>query len=156
MQKSRGRPKSPVETEQVAVRLPKTWVEHFQPHVSKQIRERLARSFADEARDPQMLKIAGQIEELAKAVRRATGGFDWHSDQTAHAIFLETLRLLFADLPAPKAKQMKGKMDPAAAAALIYNGYAMTVRELEQNRKTGMRVPVDFLLKQHFGEGSDD
>jgi hypothetical protein len=149
MQK-RGRPKALIETKQVAVRLPVAMVEEFGPYVSEQIRERLARSLFDEARDPHLRKLAGQIEEIAKDVHGATG-FEWHSDQTAHHIFIEALRLLFANLPVPKAKKSKVALDPAAAAAIIYNRYAATVRELERTRKTGMRTPLSQLLENDDG-----
>jgi hypothetical protein len=145
MQK-RGRPKALVESEQVAVRLPKVMVKHFRPHVSKEIRERLARSLMDDGHDPHLRKIAGQIEEIAKDVRRATG-FEWHADQKAHQIFIEALRLLFANLPVPKAKLSKVPMDPTAVAIIIYNRYAETVRELEQTKKTRMRTPLSLLLE---------
>jgi hypothetical protein len=145
MQK-RGRPKALVETEQVAVRLPKAWVDHFRPHVSKEIKEHLARSLMDEGRDPHLVKITGQIEEIAKDVRRATG-FEWHADQQAHQIFIEALRLLFANLPIPKAKLSKVPMDPKAAATIIYNRYAETVRELDRTKKTRMRTPLSHVLE---------
>jgi hypothetical protein len=105
---------------------------------------------ACEARDPHLRKLAGQIEEIAKDVHGATG-FEWHSDQTAHQIFVEALRLLFANLPVPKTKKSKVALDPAAAAAIIYNRYAATVRELERTRKTGMRTPLSQLLENDDG-----
>jgi hypothetical protein len=149
MQK-RGRPKALIETQQVAVRLPKAMVKRLQPHVSKEIRNRLANSFCDEARDPRMLKIAGQIEELAKDVRKSLGA-EWHADQYAHQVFIETLRLLFAGLPVPKGKQAKLKAEPADAAKMIYNRYMITMRELEKNRRSGMKVPLSHIL-----EGGND
>jgi hypothetical protein len=150
MQK-RGRPKALIETEQVAVRLPKAWVDHFRPHVSKEIKEHLWRSLLDERRDPHLVKIAGQIEEIAKDVRRATG-FEWHADQQAHQIFIEALRLLFVNLPIPKAKlSKKASMDPKAVATIIYNRYAETVRELERTKKTRRRVPLSHLLENDDG-----
>jgi hypothetical protein len=145
MQK-RGRPKALIETEQVAVRLPKAWVDHFRPHVSKEIKEHLWRSLLDERRDPHLVKIAGQIEEIAKDVRRATG-FEWHADRQAHQIFIEALRLLFADLPIPKAKLSKAPMDPKAVATALFNRYAETVRELERAKKTRMRAPLSHILE---------
>lgn len=146
----RGRPEALIKTEQVAVRLPLEMVANFRPHVSQQIRERLAWSLWEDGRDPRLRKLSGQIEEIARDVRGATG-FDWHADHTAHQIFIEALRLLFADLPVPKAKKSKLALDPAAAAAMIYNRYAANVRELERTKKTGMHTPVSRLLENDDG-----
>jgi len=130
MQK-RGRPKAAEETEQVAVRLPKSMVAQLRPNVSKEIRERLAQTLFDDERDPNLRKIAGQIEEIANDVRHATGS-EWHADESSHHIFIGALKLLFADLKVPKAKSSAVKMDPIAAARLLYNRYAENARELEQ------------------------
>jgi hypothetical protein len=147
MQNSRklGRPRLDAETEQVAVRLPKPWVDAMRPHLSQNIRDRLYRSLFEEhldrERDPHMVKISGQIEELARSVRRATGA-DWHADRISQQIFLETLRLLFASLPVPTAELSSVKLDPQAAAQIIFNSYAETVREHEQREKTIVMKPT--------------
>ena len=109
----------------------------MQPHLSQNIRDRLYRSLFDEeieaARDPHLVKIAGQIEELARRVRRATRA-DWHADRTSHEIFLETLRLLFESEPPPTAKISKLKSDPKQAAEVIFNSYIEEVREYERDK----------------------
>lgn len=136
MQKTkRGRPPIDAETEQVAVRLPKAWIEALRPNLSQNVRDRLYRSLFDEQidaqRDPHLVKLGGQIEELARRVRRATRA-DWHADRLSHQIFLETLRLLFESKPLPTDQISQLKSDPKQAAELIFNSYVEEVREYEQ------------------------
>ena len=146
MQK-RGRPKALIETEQIAVRLPKAMVAELRPNVSKEVRERLARSLFDDKRDPALRLLAGQIEQLAKEVKFAIG-VDFHADKIAHQVFLETLKLLFADLPAPRARASTIKADPKVAAELIYNRLKATG---QKGAKPTMRPTIRHLL-----ENSDD
>lgn len=156
MQKSkRGRPRLDVETEQVAVRLPKGWIDAMRPHgLSKEIRDRLYRSLFEEhiegSRDPHMVKLAAQIEQLAKDVRRATGA-DWHADRISHQIFLETLKLLFAHQPAPTADTARIKPpDAPSAAAMIFNSYLETVREHEEREQAvTMKPTLRSKLEEH-------
>ncbi|MCA1512162.1 hypothetical protein [Bradyrhizobium sp. NBAIM01] len=157
MQKSprkRGRPPVGEETEQVAVRLPRAWIEMMRPHLSQNIRNRLHRSLfeeqIDQQRDQHLVRLGGQIEELARRVRRATRA-DWHADRISHQIFLETLRLLFESEPAPTAEISNVKSDPKQAAELIFNSYIEEVREHEQGKHT-MRMKQTLLSKI---EGSD-
>lgn len=135
--KRRGRPPLDGETEAVNVRLPKAWVEWMRPHLSQNIRDHLYKSLfeaqVDAQRDPHLVKIAGQIEELARRVRRATRA-DWHADRLSHQIFMETLRLLFEAQPAPAAEVSKLRSDPKQAAELIFNSYVEEVREYEQEK----------------------
>jgi hypothetical protein len=109
----------------------------LQPHVSQNVRERLARSLFDDRRDPHLVRICGQIEELAKDVRRATGA-EWHADGTSHAIFIEMLKLLFADQPAPPASSASST-DPRATATFLYRRYAQSLREAEQQGYTVLK-----------------
>ncbi|MEH2546649.1 hypothetical protein V1283_003294 [Bradyrhizobium sp. AZCC 2262] len=141
MQKAkRGRPPIAAETEQVAVRLPKAWIKVMQPHLSQNIRDRLYRSLfeeqIDQQRDQHLVRLSGQIEELARRVRRATRA-DWHSDRLSHQVFLETLRLLFEAQPAPTAEASTLKSDPNQAAEVIFNSYVEEVREYEQGKTGG-------------------
>jgi len=135
--KRRGRPPIDAETEQVAVRLPKAWIEAMRPHLSQNIRERLYRSLFEqqlsEQRDPHLVRLGGQIEELARRVRRATRA-EWHADRISHQIFMETLRLLFESEPTPTAEISNVKSDPKQAAELIFNSYLEEVREYEQGK----------------------
>lgn len=138
MQKAkRGRPPIAEETEQVAVRLPTAWIAAMRPHLSQNIRDRLYRSLFEqeisEQRDPHLVRLGGQIEELARRVRRATRA-DWHADRISHQIFLEALRLLFESEPAPTAELSSIKSDPKQAAELIFNSYLEEVREYEQGK----------------------
>jgi hypothetical protein len=146
MQQKRGRPKAKIETEQVAVRLPKMMLKYLRPHVSKEIRERLARSLFDDSRDQSLRKLEAKIERLATEVRQATG-FEWRADSYSHQVFVEVLRLLIADLPVPEAREAKLNVEPAQAAALIYTRYTNDVRELEQKRKINPRIPLSHLLE---------
>ena len=133
MQK-RGRPPSRLPSEQITVRLPRAMLERFRRGgngVSAEIQRRLTESIEDEERrDPELLKLEGQIEELAKAVRRALGA-EWHKDKKAHQTFIETLARLFDDLPVPSKTEVDPEVDPIAAAKLIYRHYVATVRDLE-------------------------
>jgi hypothetical protein len=146
--KKMGRPKATVETEQVAVRLPKYMIDLLKPHVSEAIRNRLGRSFFDDERDQHLVKLAGQIEELANDVRRTTG-CEWHTDKLSHEIFIEALRLLFDGLPVPEQQVSTYDLgDPRTAARTLYNRYAEQVRELEQSPATKMKPTVRSQLEK--------
>jgi hypothetical protein len=141
MQKARrGRPPVAAETEQVAVRLPKEWIEAMRPHLSQNIRDRLYRSLfdeqIDEQRDKHLVKLAAQIEELARRVKRATRA-DWHSDRLSHQIFMETLRLLFEAQPAPSNDVSTLKSDPHQAAEVIFSSYVGEADDYEQSKSGG-------------------
>jgi hypothetical protein len=144
MQK-RGRPKALIETQQVTVRLPKAMVAELQPSVTKEIRERLARSLFDDKRDPALWLLEGQIEQLAKEVKFAIGA-DFHADKIAYQVFLETLKLLFADLAAPKVRTSTIKADPKLAAELIYNRLKATGKK---RAKPTMRPTIRYLLENN-------
>ena len=140
MQK-RGRPPSRLPTEQVTVRLPRAMLERFRRNgrgVSAEIQARLTGSIYDDERDPQLRKLEGQIEQLAKDVRR-TFGAEWHQDEKAHRTFIETLRRLFDDVPLPAAQISKIAADPITAADLIYRLYVGTVRDLEAGAEISVR-----------------
>jgi hypothetical protein len=141
----RGRPKKPAgqETEQVSVRLPTMMLKFLRPHVAKEIRERLAGSLFDDTRDPNIAKLQAQIERLAKEVSLATGR-EWHKDSYSHAIFVEAVRLLLADLTAPSEAAAQFKIEPTQAAAMIYMRYVNDARQLEKFRKIGVRAPLSF------------
>jgi hypothetical protein len=117
----------------------------MRPHLSQNIRDRLHRSLFEEqieaARDPHMIRISGQIEEIAKSVRRATGS-DWHADRASHLIFIEALKLLFESSPAPDTDVSNVTWDPKEAGRLIYRTYAETARELEQQRSLNMKATI--------------
>jgi hypothetical protein len=120
---------------------------------SAQIRERLAQSLFDDTRDPNISKLQAQIEQLAKEVRLQTGQ-DWHADRYSHAIFIEVVRLLLADLTAPKADGgAQFSVEPAQAAGMIYTRYVNDVREWEQSRKMGgARTPISLFNPQPVDE----
>jgi len=148
--KPRGRPRARIENEQIALRLPRFMAQKLREAghsreggLSSEIRERLARSLFDDARDPQLWLLQGQIEQLAKEVKFNTGA-DFHADKIAHRIFLETLKLLFADLVEPNAQISTIKADPKVAAELIYNRLKATGK---RNAKTTMRPTIRHLLE---------
>jgi hypothetical protein len=141
-----GRPKAEIATEQVAVRLPVVMIEALSPQISKSIRERLARSLSDDMRDQRLARLQGQIEQIAKDVRGATG-HEWHTDRQAHLIFIEALKLLFDDLPVPAQQVSDDLGDVRTAAKILYQRYAATVRELEQHGRTEMRTTTRSLIK---------
>jgi hypothetical protein len=150
-----GRPKAPYETVQVGLRLPKGWVEEFQRGrgVSKEIQERLARSIFDDATDPKLRELWGQIEQLAVGVRRAFGT-EWHADQRAHGAFVETLKRWLADLERPTAKTSTLDVDPAAAAQIIYTTYVQMIEDQKQGR-TVMRATARHELENLEGIVND-
>jgi hypothetical protein len=150
--KPRGRPRARIENEQIALRLPRFMVQklreagHSREGLSSEIRERLYRSLFDDARDPQLWLLEGQIEQLAKEVKFNIGA-DFHADKIAHRVFLETLKLLFADLVEPSAQISTIKADPKAAAELIYNRLKATGRNAEPT----MRPTIKHLLENDDG-----
>jgi hypothetical protein len=139
MQK-RGRPPSKYPTEQVAVRLPKEMIEQFRRKgrggVSAEIQERLWKSFSEV--EPNLQKLAGQIEELAKSVHRHFGA-EWHADAPAHHAFLDTVRRLLADIPEPTATITTVKASAEVVGEVIYRDFVATTRELEQKGRTGFK-----------------
>lgn len=150
----RGRPRALVETEQVAVRLPRFMVDRFRKGrhgLSREIQERLARSMHFDQVEPHLRVLCGQIEQLAKAVHRAFGQ-EWHADQRAHRTFIETVRLLLNDLERqpPSERKATVKAEPTHAAELIYNHFVATTRDAHEGR-------VEFRpsLRQIL-EGSND
>jgi phosphate starvation-inducible protein PhoH len=151
IQKRRGRPGAKLPTEQIAVRLPKAMVDEFRKSprgLSGEIQERLFSSLF--ASDPRFVTLSGQIEELAKDVRRAIGA-DWHSDKKAHQVFLETIKRLLADLPEPTAELSAVKADASTAAEMIYNRYAETVREAMTKSETVMKPAIRQQLEKDNG-----
>jgi hypothetical protein len=150
--KPRGRPSARIKSEQIALRLPDFMVQqlrqagHSREGLSSEIRERLARSLGDDARDPQLRSLQGQIEQLAKEVKFNFGA-DFHADKTAHQVFLETLKLLFADLVEPNAQISTIEVDPKVAAKLIYNRLKATGRNAEPT----MRPTIKHLLEDDDG-----
>jgi hypothetical protein len=146
MQKKRGRPRLAPgrETEQVTIRLPKMMLQFLRGDRSAQIRERLAGSLADDDRDPNVRKLQAQIEQLAKEVQLACDGREWHADRYAHAIFVEAVRLLLADLPAPESGEARFKIDPSQAAGMLYTRYVNDLRQLEQHRMINPRSRISL------------
>lgn len=130
----RGRPPAKIETMQVAIRLPVAWVEQFRKSeggVSKAIQERLWRSTIADDVDPKFVQLAGQIEQLAKRVRRLYG-VEWYEDQDAHKTFVDTVKRLLADLPEPEAHATNVSYAPELAAEIIYKSYVAEVQELRE------------------------
>jgi hypothetical protein len=130
-----GRPAATVETVQVGLRLPKAWVEQFQKGggVSKEIQERLFRSFFEDGLDPRVIQLRGQIEELARAVER-TFRAPWHADRKAHQAFIDVLRRLLADMPEPSQQISTLKADALTAGEVIYSRYVDEVREWNEKQ----------------------
>jgi hypothetical protein len=147
MQK-RGRKPSPMPTEQVTVRLPRQWLEHFRRGrgVSKEIQERLAGSFHFDQTEPHFRKLVFQIERLAMDVGHSVGA-EWYADDKAFDVFMETLRLLLADLPKPAARTSTIKADSATAAELIYRRYLSIIRDWESGAEPGAGTPISHLLE---------
>ena len=138
--RKKGRPPAPWETEQVAIRLPRPMVEQFrkQRGLSREIRERLGHSLAQDEIEPNFRKLMGQIEQLAKSVNRHFGA-EWHADVNAHRAFIDTLRRLLADIPEPTASTTNVGVSAKVAAEFIYRDYVATVRELEAKGHTDFR-----------------
>jgi hypothetical protein len=146
MQK-RGRKPAPFPTEQVTVRLPKRWLDHFRRGrgVSKEIQERLAGSFHFDQTEPNFRKLVFQIERLAMDIERSVGAA-WHADAKAYDIFLETLRLVLMDLPKPTEQKSTIKADPPTAAQLIYNRYLSIIRDWESGLEPQVKTPISHIL----------
>jgi hypothetical protein len=145
MQK-RGRPPAAVPTEQVSVRLPREWLEHFRRRgrgVSAEIYDRLFRSVLDEQRDQEFRTFAGKMEKLANDVHHAVGAH-WYEDRKAHQIFIEAVRRLLADLPVP-AKDISGELSTTveAAANLLYRRYANELHEIKTTGQPKARASVN-------------
>jgi hypothetical protein len=148
----RGRPKAQIETMQVAIRLPRVWVEQFRKSeggVSKAIQERLARSTLSDATDPKMRELAGQIEQLARRVRRLYGA-EWYEDQAAHKTFIETVKRLIVELPEPAERRSDVSYPSELAAEFIFKDYVAELQELEQG-EVRMKPSIKTLMG-----GSDD
>jgi hypothetical protein len=147
MQK-RGRKPPPFPTEQVTVRLPKQWIEHFRHGrgVSKEIQERLAASFHFDQTEPNFRKLVFQIERLAMDIERSVGA-PWYADDKAYEVFLETLRLVLRDLPKPTEQKSTIKADPTTAAQLIYNRYLSIIRDWERGLEPQARTPISHVLE---------
>jgi hypothetical protein len=151
IQKRRGRPRARLPTEQIAVRLPKAMVDEFRKSprgLSGEIQERLFGSLF--VSDPHFVLLSGQIEELARDVRRAIG-VDWHADKKAHQVFLETIKRLLANLPEPTAELSAVKADASTAAEMIYNRYAEAVREAATKSETVMKPAIRQQLEKDNG-----
>jgi hypothetical protein len=147
MQK-RGRKPPPFPTEQVTVRLPKQWIEHFRRGrgVSKEMQERLAGSFHFDQTEPNFRKLVFQIERLAMDIERSVGA-PWYADSKAYEVFLETLRLVLRDLPKPAKQKSTIKADPSTAAQLIYNRYLSIIRDWERGLEPQARTPISHVLE---------
>src|SRR5580704_3996 len=116
MQK-RGRKPSPLPTQSVTVRLPQTWIDYFERHrgKTKEIVERLATSFHFDQAEPNFRDLVFKVERLALDIERSVGA-PWYADAKAYDVFLETMRLVLADLPKPKEEKSTVKADAATAA----------------------------------------
>jgi uncharacterized protein YwbE len=149
--RKRGRPPAKVETVQVAIRLPREWVEQFRKEggVTKTIQKRLLTSTNFDEVDPEFRKLWGQIEELAKRVRRLWG-FEWYEDQNARKTFVGVVKRLLTDLPEPAARSTKMSYTPEIAAEIIYRDYVAQLQELKRG-DVRMKPSVKTLL-----EGSDE
>jgi hypothetical protein len=103
--------------------------------LSREIQERLALSMHFDQVEPHLRTLAGQIEQLAKAVHRAFGQ-EWHADQRAHRTFIETIRMLLNDLERqpPTEQKTTVKAEPSHAAELIYNHFVATTRDAQEGR----------------------
>ena len=145
--RKRGRPPAAIPTEQVTVRLPREWLERFRRHgqgVSAEIQERLYRSLLDEERDQQFRMFAGKMEKLASDVHHAVGA-RWYEDRKAHQIFIEAVRRLLADLPAPTsniADELSTTVE--AAANLLYRRYANELHEIETTGQPKPRASLNI------------
>jgi hypothetical protein len=153
MQK-RGRPPARIQTEQVAVRLPREMVGRFRKSrrgVSGEIQDRLWRTIIEDgSTEPNFRELVGRIELLAKDVGRAFGA-EWYADQKAHRTFVDVVRRLLADLPEPADQITTIKADPTVAGELIYQRFVSTMRELEEKGSTEMKPTIRYLL-----EGGND
>jgi hypothetical protein len=158
-QKSRkiGRPKALIESEQVQVRLPVIMVAELRKagtqqsrSLSEEIRDRLGGSLLPPRTDAQSALLGRQVEQIAKEVGEAYGA-PWHQDRKAHAAFVETLKLLIADLQAPAAEISKVTAAPAQAAELIYNRHLAVKREWEKSGEVEVRAHTP--LKNLLGDG---
>jgi hypothetical protein len=147
--RKRGRPPAKVETVQVAVRLPREWVEQFRKEggVTKAIQKRLFDSALLDDVDPEFRKLWAQIEQLAKWVRRLYG-CEWYEDQNAHKAFVDTVKRLVMHLPEPAASTVDIGHAPEVAAEFIYRAY---VAELQEAERGEHRMEFKTLLG-----GSDD
>lgn len=147
MQK-RGRKPPPEPTEQVTVRLPSSWLDYFRKRrgVSAEIRERLAGSVHFDSIEPNFRKLAFQIERLAMDIEHSVGA-PWHADSKAYEVFVETLRLVLADLPKPTEQKSAIKADAPTAAQLIYNRYLSIIRDWESEAAPRMRTPISHVLE---------
>jgi hypothetical protein len=160
--KKKGRPPAPLETMQVAVRLPKTWVEKFREAeggVTRAIRDRLEQTIISEGIDPKFLKLFGQVEELSKRVSRYYGA-EWHQDLNAHRTFVEAVRRLLSDLPEPAASAAETQHTPELVAEVIYRDYVRSAREDEKAleddvQRTAAREQLGALLKQQAKAAKD-
>jgi hypothetical protein len=148
MQK-RGRKPPPFPTEQVTVRLPKSWIDRFRRGrgVSNEIQDRLAVSIRFDQVETNFRQLAFQIEQLALDVAQSVGA-PWHSDQKAFDTFQETLRLALRDLPRPADQTATIKADPVTAAELIYRRYLSIVRDRKLGREPEMRTPLSQILER--------
>jgi uncharacterized protein (DUF4415 family) len=146
MQK-RGRPPAAVPTEQVTVRLPREWLEHFRQHgsgVSAEIQERLYRSLLDEQREQKFRVFAGKMEKLSSDVHHALGAH-WYEDRKAHLVFIEAVRRLLADLPVPASDDTELPMTIEAAANLLYRRYANELHEIQTTGQPKPRATLNIL-----------
>lgn len=152
IQKRRGRKPPPVPTEQLSVRLPRQWVDHFRRGrgPTSEIYERLAASFHFDQAEPNFRKLAFQIERLAMEIERSIGA-PWYADAKAFDAFQETLRLALADLPRPTEQTSNIKADAAAAAQMIYQRYLAIVRDWELGLEPQMRTPLSHILERDNG-----
>jgi hypothetical protein len=94
---------------QTAVRLPRELLDRLRQSergVSEEIRERLGRTFIEDALDPPLRALIDDIVELAELVRSDVAG-NWHSDPGAHAVFRSAV-LALTDERKPKGPPIFG------------------------------------------------
>jgi hypothetical protein len=148
IQKRRGRKPPQVPTEQISVRLPRQWIDDFRRGrgPTNEIYQRLAHSFHFDAIEPNLRKLAFQIEHLAMEIERNIGA-PWYADGKAFDVFQETLRLVLNDLPRPTEQKSAIKADAPAAAQMIYQRYLSIARDWELGREPQMRTSLSQLLE---------
>jgi hypothetical protein len=147
-----GRPPALIESEQVQVRLPVLMVTELRKagadrgwSLSKEIRERLGGSLLPPITDAESALVGRQVEQIAREVNEAFGA-PWHQDRKAHAAFIETIKLLLADLPEPAGELSKVSASPTQAAELIYNKYLAVRRQWEKDEQVEMQTPTRTIL----------
>jgi hypothetical protein len=142
-----------VESAQVAIRLPRIWIDQFRKSeggVSRAIQERLARSTMADETDPKFRELAGEIEQLARRVRRLYGS-EWYEDGLAHQTFIKTIARLLNALPEPPTRTAKVSFTPEQAAEFIFKDHVEERKEFMAGKSFHERPSIKTLL----GNGDD-